>query len=44
MGVSKDGVDRVRMNRIAVCVSQRDSKPVPVPQDLREKITEFMRG
>ncbi len=44
MGVSKDGVDRVRMNRVAVCVSQRDNKPIPVPQDLREKIQEFMRG
>lgn len=44
MGVTKDGDDRVRMNRVAVCVSQRDGKPLPIPQDLREKIQEFMRG
>lgn len=44
MGVSKDNVDRVRLNRVAVCISQRDGKPVPVPLDLREKIQEFMRG
>ena len=44
MGVSKDGVDRVRLNRVAVCISQRDGKPVPVPPDLREQIQEFMRG
>ena len=44
MGVSKDGVDRVRLNRVAVCISQRDGKPVSVPPDLRDQIQEFMRG
>jgi acyl-CoA thioesterase FadM len=29
---------------VAVCISQRDGKPVPVPPDLREEIQEFMRG
>ena len=32
------------MNRVAVCVSQQTHKPVDIPVDLREKITEFMRG
>ena len=44
MGVTKDGDDRVRMHRIAVCMSQKTGKSTPIPPDLREKITEFMRG
>lgn len=44
MGVSKDGEDRVKMHRIAVCVSQATHKAVPIPQDVREKVLEFMRG
>jgi 4-hydroxybenzoyl-CoA thioesterase len=44
MGVSKDGEDRVKMHRIAVCVSQATHRAVPIPQDVREKIQEFMRG
>lgn len=44
MGVDKEGDNRVRMNRVAVCVNQQTHKPVEIPNDLREKITEFMRG
>lgn len=44
MGVDKDGEQRVRMNRVIVCVDQRSSKAVPVPQDIREKIQAFMVG
>lgn len=44
MGVSKDGADRVRLHRVAVCVSQKTQRAVPIPQDVREKIQEFMRG
>ncbi len=44
MGVSRDGVDRVRMHRVAVCVSQKSHTAVPIPPDVREKIQEFMRG
>ena len=42
MGVSKDGVDRVRTHRVAVCVSQKSHKAVPIPQEVREKIQAFM--
>lgn len=44
MGVSKDGIDRVRMHRVAVCVNQKTHKPVPIPDDVRLKIQEFMLG
>jgi 4-hydroxybenzoyl-CoA thioesterase len=44
MGVDKDGEQRVRMNRVIVCVDQRTGKAVPVPQDIREKIQAFMVG
>jgi acyl-CoA thioesterase FadM len=44
MGVSKDGEDRVKMHRIAVCVSQSTHRPTPIPPDVREKVLEFMRG
>jgi 4-hydroxybenzoyl-CoA thioesterase len=44
MGVDKDGEQRVRMNRVIVCVDQRTGKAVPVPQDIREKIQAFMLG
>lgn len=44
MGVDCDGQQRVRMHRVAVCVDQKDSKPTPFPDDLRERILEFMRG
>jgi 4-hydroxybenzoyl-CoA thioesterase len=44
MGVSKDGDERVRLNRVAVFVSQQSQQAVPIPVDLREKIAEFMRG
>jgi len=44
MGVDKDGDQRVRMNRVIVCVDQRSGKAVPVPQDIREKIQAFMVG
>jgi 4-hydroxybenzoyl-CoA thioesterase len=44
MGVDKDGDQRVRMNRVIVCVDQRSGKAVPVPQDIREKIQAFMLG
>ena len=44
MGVSKDGVDRVRMHRVAVCVSQKTHAAVALPQDVREKIQAFMVG
>ena len=44
MGVDCEGQQRVRMNRVAVCVSQRTGKAVPIPQDLRDKIQEFMLG
>jgi 4-hydroxybenzoyl-CoA thioesterase len=44
MGVDKDGEQRVRMNRVIVCVDQRSGKAVPIPQDLREKVQEFMVG
>jgi 4-hydroxybenzoyl-CoA thioesterase len=44
MGVSKDGVDRVKMHRIAVCVSQTTHRATPIPPDVREKVLEFMRG
>ena len=44
MGVSKDGIDRVRMHRVAVCVSQRTHKAVPIPDDVRAKVQEFMLG
>jgi acyl-CoA thioesterase FadM len=44
MGVSKDGVDRVRMHRVAVCVSQRTHGAAAIPQDVREKIQAFMVG
>lgn len=44
MGVDKEGEQRVRMNRVIVCVDQRSGKAVPVPQDIREKIQAFMVG
>jgi 4-hydroxybenzoyl-CoA thioesterase len=44
MGVDCESQQRVRLNRVAVCVSQKTSKPVTIPADLREKIAEFMRG
>jgi len=44
MGVDCGGQQRVRLNRVAVCVSQKAAKPVAIPPDLREKIAEFMRG
>ncbi len=44
MGVDHEGNARVRMQRIAVQTSQADRRPVPWPQELREKINEFMLG
>jgi 4-hydroxybenzoyl-CoA thioesterase len=44
MGVDKDGDQRVRMNRVIVCVDQRSGKAVPIPEDMREKIQAFMVG
>jgi acyl-CoA thioesterase FadM len=44
MGVDKDGDARVRMQRIAVLVSQTDQRPMVWPNELREKIVEFTRG
>lgn len=44
MGVDKDGEQRVRMNRVIVCVDQRSGKAVPVPEDIREKVQAFMLG
>ena len=44
MGVDCEGEQRVRLNRVTVCVSQKTGKPTPIPSDLREKVLEFMRG
>jgi 4-hydroxybenzoyl-CoA thioesterase len=44
MGVDKNGEQRVRMNRVAVCISQETDRPVDIPDDVRAKIAEFMRG
>jgi 4-hydroxybenzoyl-CoA thioesterase len=44
MGVDKNGEQRVRMNRVAVCISQETDKPVDIPDDVRRKIADFMRG
>lgn len=44
MGVDCAGQQRVRMNRVTVCVSQESGKPTALPSDLREKVLEFMRG
>jgi 4-hydroxybenzoyl-CoA thioesterase len=44
MGVDKDGEQRVRMNRVAVCTSQDSGSAVEIPADLREKIQDFMRS
>ena len=44
MGVDKEGEQRVRMNRIAVCTRQDTGEPVEIPPDVREKMLEFMRG
>jgi 4-hydroxybenzoyl-CoA thioesterase len=44
MGVDKDGEQRVRMNRVAVCTSQDSGSAVEIPADLREKILDFMRS
>jgi len=44
MGVDKGDHVRVRMQRVAVLVNQLSNRPVDWPQELREKITEFMRG
>ncbi len=43
MGVEKDGEQRARMNRIAVCVDQNTHKSTPIPDDIRDKMLEFMR-
>lgn len=43
MGVDKDGEQRVRMNRVAVCTSQESGAAVDLPPDLRERILAFMR-
>lgn len=44
MGVDQENNPRVRMQRIAVLTSQSDRRPVDWPQEVREKIVEFMRG
>ena len=44
MGVDCDGQQRVRLNRVAVCVDQKTGKPTPIPQDLRDQVQEFMLG
>jgi acyl-CoA thioesterase FadM len=44
MGVDKAGEQRVRMNRVSVCINQETDRPVDIPDDVRAKITEFMRG
>jgi len=44
MGIDHEGEARVRMNRIAVLVSQADRRPVSWPSELYEKIVEFTRG
>ncbi len=44
MGVDKGDDVRVRTQRVAVLVNQLSTRPVDWPQELREKITEFMRG
>jgi len=44
MGVDKEGEQRVRMNRVIVCVDQRSGRAVPIPEDLREKIQAFVVG
>jgi 4-hydroxybenzoyl-CoA thioesterase len=44
MGVDKEGDQRVRMNRVIVCVDQRSGRAVPIPDDLREKIQAFVVG
>jgi len=43
MGVDREGEQRVRMNRIAVCVSQETGVSTPIPEDVREKLLAFMR-
>ncbi len=43
MGVDKDGEQRVRMNRTAVCTSQQTREATLIPDDFREKMLEFMR-
>jgi len=43
MGVQKEGEERVRMNRIAVCTAQETHQATTIPDDVREKILEFMR-
>jgi acyl-CoA thioesterase FadM len=32
------------MHRVAVCISQETDRPVDIPEDVRQKIAEFMRG
>ncbi len=44
MGVDKDGDNRVKMHRIAVCTDQRTGQATAIPDDLRAKINEFMLG
>ena len=44
MGVDKENDARVRVQRVAVLVDQLSTRPVDWPPELREKITEFMRG
>jgi len=42
--VDKNGENRVRMNRTAVCISQETDRPIDIPEDVRQKIADFMRG
>ena len=44
LGIDKDGEPRMRMQRIAVLISQTNYRPMPWPEELREKILEFTRG
>lgn len=44
MGVDKDNDVRVRAQRIAVLISQDTNRPMPWPDDIRERIVEFSRG
>jgi 4-hydroxybenzoyl-CoA thioesterase len=44
MGVDMNGEQRVRINRVSVCVDQETGRPVDIPEDVRAKISDFMRG
>lgn len=44
LGIDKDGESRMRMQRIAVLISQVNLRPVDWPSEMREKIIEFTRG